>query len=223
MSKELELYIDWTRHWAHTHTTTHWLQTILGDLSLSWPSLAQWCIDQLTQTEHIIPAGRILQGSSWKAFYREDQSHLAIKGGLEDALTSNWNNAGMLQQYLLGMDYKAYYTQTKSRVEVAPVRALSAYGSPVMRVVLHWLSKIYGNSSTSGVISTLLLMCVCPFQGPFCMENIPDPHMTNILEPQLARSIYLLPATPAQGILGWGTSFNKQQGSTLGANTATQS
>ena len=30
------------------------------------------------------------------------------------------------------------YTQTKSRVEVALVRAISAYGSSIMRVVLHW-------------------------------------------------------------------------------------
>ncbi len=31
-----------------------------------------------------------------------------------------------------------HYTQTKSRVDITPVRAISAYGSPFMRIVLHW-------------------------------------------------------------------------------------
>ncbi len=77
-------------------------------------------------------------------------------------------------------EHKLFYTQTKSRVEVTPVRAILAYGSPLMRVVLHWsywlpykkyrdtLSQeklmfivvySYGEAG-AGVTSTLLLMCV---------------------------------------------------------------
>ncbi len=75
-----------------------------------------------------------------------------------------------------------FYTQNKRRVVVALGSAVSAYGSPLLRVVLHWshwlpykklvlsvvLSKIYGNSSTSGVTSTLLLTCVYFLLQPLC-------------------------------------------------------